>query len=489
MKSILRSVIDIAGNEDQVNLIANLQKLMVSKIEWTQPADQRIYDQITHYFQLKYEVPSGQTLMDFFEVQRDQEAIERVKDFTNVQAYIRTNFAHLLTTTLEKQGQIKAITLFKEAGEIAGRGLIIDKEKKQGVSEALAHVYEHGSKLIASEFNSRAEGDARDDGQEVWDRYQHAKNNPSEAWGKLCGLNEIDKVIKGGKRGELWLHAAFTGELKSTFALNWAYNLVTRYRTNVFYATLEMPYTQVVDKLYVMHSSNHRFRALGYAPLSYAKVIAGELTPEEEKFWQLVITDFTTNEEYGSLHFWSPIEDANTDDIRVKAEIVNQKHSLGLVIIDHGGIVQARRKKQSKDYVIELNSVIRDSKRLALQFNNGQKILVMLLFQISREGKEYADKNEGRYKLKALSYANEAERSADYVTTTYLNEEHRTAGTTIFDMLKRRDGAFFKPFLAGIDWNTSRIYNRDTFSNVGDRGLGIDNERDISQALAGMFSV
>lgn len=488
-KGLLRSVIDVDQSISQEHLISNFQRLMSARIEWTQPADERIYTYLMGYFQQRLELPARQTIVDYFSAIRDQEVIERVKDFDGVQPYYRSNYVHLISATVEDQSKIKALTYFKEAQEIITKGLIIDKEKKQGLREGMMHIMRQAHQLLVHDHNGRTQGNLREDGQEVWDRYQEAKANKSLAWGKFCGLNEIDKVIRGINKGELWLHAAYTGELKTTFALNWAYNLITRYRSNVFYTTLEMPYEQVQTMIYVMHSSNPRFKAQGYDPLDYDKVKAGNLTEAEENFYKVVIDDFVHNEEYGSFEVWGPSEDVTTDDIKMAAELAHQKNPIGLLVIDHGGLVEPRKKKRSKDYVVELNSVLRDSKKMALHFNHGEKVPILLLFQINREGKDYADKNEGRYKLRALSYANEAERSADLVTTTYLNDDHRTAGTTLFDCLKRREGPRFNPFVAGVHWGSKRIANRDQFAGTSDRGMSLDDNRSAAMAVAGMFAV
>src|SRR5690606_6794936 len=126
------------------------------------------------------------------------------------------------------------------------------------------HISSRLSEMIVPDNNSKTHGEIRMDGQQVWDEYMLAKMSKDKAWGKFTGLNEIDKVCKGIKKGELWIHAAFTGELKTTLALNWAYNLITRYRTNVFYVSLEMPYEQVRRIMYCIHSTHPRWREMGY---------------------------------------------------------------------------------------------------------------------------------------------------------------------------------------------------------------------------------
>jgi hypothetical protein len=49
------------------------------------------------------------------------------------------------------------------------------------------------------------------------------------------------------------------------------------------------------------------------------------------------------------------------------------------------------------------------------------------------------------------------EKSADMITTTYLNDTLRAAGLTKFTNLKNRDNALFKPFEAHIQFSCRRI--------------------------------
>ncbi len=303
------------------------------------------------------------------------------------------------------------------------------------------------------------------------------KSNQGKGWGKFTGLNEIDKVCHGVKPGELWIHAGFVGELKSTFSMTWCYNLMTRYRSNVFYASLEMKYDHIRRLLYTIHSTHQKFKQAGYKPLDYRKVRDGELTPEEENFFQVVIADFVTNPDYGSFDVWAPDDDVTMDDVRMEAELQHKQSEIGLLVVDHSLLVEPKKKNRNKDYTVSSNSVVRDAKKLALHFNGGQSLPVCLLFQISRQGRDDAEKNDGVYKLKALSYANEAERSADVVTTTFLDKTHRDNNTTKVCCLKNRDNPLFEPFLAGVSFTSRRLYNRDCFAGQSGRGIGVEDHR------------
>ena len=311
---------------------------------------------------------------------------------------------------------------------------------------------------MAAEDGTKREGNIRKDGQDVWDAYIESKTDKSKAYGKFTGLKVIDDLFQGAKKGDLHIHAGYASDGKTTMALNWAYNLVTKYRTNVFYASFEMKYKHLRTVLYVMHSANSKWEGR-HPPLDYKKVRDGSLTPKEEAFFEEVIKDFTENPEYCDFHIWEPDHDVPMNEVRFKAEILNKQSELGFIVLDHGGLMEARKSKKNDNYTVELNSVLRDAKKLALQFNGGEGIPVLMLFQINRAGRVEAEKNDGIYKMNALSYANEAERSADVVTATFLDENLKREGLIRFSCLKGRDDGCFEPFNARIDFTCRRLKN------------------------------
>jgi len=487
VKRLLRSCIDFSGEISPENLVQNFQKLIQSNLEWTRPDDAKIFEFLKQYFQQRLELPSRQTIEDFFDKTADIEVTERVKDIAAAPWYIRTNFTHLVQSLQEDQNRIKAAALLKEAHEIITKGLVIqegrEKIRRQGVREGLIYFQQKAHDLVLSEFNARTAGDIRLDGQAMWDGYQDAKVNKDKVWGRFTGLNNIDVVSHGIKKGELWVHAAFPGELKTTFALNWCYNLVTRYRSNILYYSLEMPYEQLRLQVYVIHSSHAKWRAMGYKPLDYRRVRDGELTAEEELFYQKVIDDFCNNPDYCHFEIRAPDRDMTIDDIRIDAEMTHKQMELGLIVIDHGQLMEARKAKKSKDYVVELNSIIRDTKKFCLHFNHGEKIPTLLLFQINRQGKEEAVKSQGRYKMSALAYANEVEKSADVITTTFLDDEHRKNGTTLFCNLKNRDNPIIEPFMAKVEFACRRIYNLETWQGSDGQGMSVEDHQAVLEAM------
>ena len=479
-KRLLRSVIDYNDTLTQDNLAANFRRLISVGMEWTRPVDQRIYTFVYGYFQQQHELPGVQTLRDFFG--DDIEVVERLKDVEGAESYTRTNFAHLAQSLVSDQNRIKANALIKETGEIIHKGLTIgegrNKKRLHGVRDAVLHFTQEVQDLLPTEYSDKTQGNLREDTEAGYEEYEEAKLNKDKAWGCFTGLNELDKVCHGHKRGELWVHAGYAGELKTSFALGWCYNLCTRYRRNVLYVSLEMPYRQLRRIVYTMHSANLKYRARGTEPLDYRKVRDGELTAEQEEFYKESLGDFDKNPDYSRFEVLSPDRDMSVADVKMHAELMHKQMEVGLIVIDHGELIESMKKHSN--YTIEKNAVIRDCKKLAMHFNHGEGVPVLLLYQINRDGKDYADKNEGKYKMRALSYANECERSADVITTTYLNEEHRENGTTLVCNIKNRDNPIVASFLASVDFGCRRIQNFDS-SVSSSSGMGVDEEDDLAQ--------
>lgn len=458
MKRLLRGIID-CGGISRDGLVSNYQKLRASKIEWVQAPDRRIFQFVGDFFAQELELPAFRTVSDSFAKIDDVEAVERLKDIKEASPHEDGNYRWLLRTLLDEQHKQALLATLKETQEIAVKGLTLgegrEKKRVEGVKEAILHLQHKVSSLAVEDATTKTKANLRAEAPEAWMDYEKAQASPDKAVGKLIGIPEVDTVCKGAKSGELWLHAGYTGELKTVVGLNWCYQLVTRYQTNVYFVSLEMPLKQLRNIICVMHTTNPKWDRMGFKPLEYRKVRDGGLSPDEAAFYKLALDDFYTNPSYGQFEVWCPDHEVNINDIKAAAEFHSKNLDLGFLVIDHGGIVQP--VQEYKDFNIALNTVIRDAKRVALHFNQGAGIAVLLLFQINRQGKDDADKNEGRYKLRALSNANEAERSADVVTTTYLNDELRRQGRTIVCNLKNRDNPLFEPFHLGVDFATRRL--------------------------------
>jgi replicative DNA helicase len=458
MKRLLRGVIDWGGVSPE-GLVSNYHKLRTSKLEWVQAPDRRVFRFVSDFFAKQMCVPSAGVLVDFFTKTDDIEVLDRLEVIRESAPYEGANYSFVLDDLIAEQTRQRFQSLIKEAQEISQKGLTIgegrEKVRLEGVKDAVQHFQTKAADLVLPGTQTKTRGNIRREALEALADFQERQANPSHAVGQLCGIKDIDTVCKGAKAGELWLHAAYVGELKSLTALNWCYQLVTRYRTNIFFVSLEMPFKQLRNIICVMHSTHPKWAALGYEALEYRRVRDGKLNRAEMAFLKVLLEDFYSHPEYGQFEIWCPDHEVNMNDIKMEAELLGKQIELGFIVIDHGGIVQPVHNH--RDFNHGLNTVIRDAKRLALHFNQGAGIATLLLFQINRQGKAEADKNEGRYRLSALSHANEAERSADVVTTSYLNDELRREGCTILCNLKNRDNPMFDPLRIGVNFATRRL--------------------------------
>jgi len=463
-KRLLRSVIEYDQEVSSANLVRNFQHLRkaveAGTIIWGRPDDEGIFRFVEGFFVQYFEMPSAPVVVDYFKSIDRIDITERVADIGVERVYARTNFVALLRSLQEDQARVKAHNILKETNEILMKGKVDEKTGvvTKGLEEAFVFFTKNIQDLRVSENNVQIHGDIRTDGALVREEYQGAESDRGKALGAISGIREIDEACKGAKKGELWLHAAFPGELKTMLACNWAYNSVTRFKKNVVYVSFEMTREQIRRSILVQHSANARFRQMGFQPLDYGKIRDGELTPEEKDFYfNHVIADFESNPTYTTFEVVTPDREWTMADVRTELETLHREFEVGLVILDHGQWVEARKQRKNKDYTIELNSVITDAKRLALTFDHNFGVPVIMLFQINRSGKTDADKNDGVYKMNALTYANNAEKTADVITSTYLNDELRKAGATKFTNLKNRDNRLFEPFTARVQFACRRI--------------------------------
>jgi len=467
-RRLLRGIIDFGDNKlSEAHIARNYKALSRSRYEWNHPDERKIFNFIKAFTNEHLEPPSAATIRDFFERVGDNElsVLEKLKDIEAAIVYKSKDYYTLLDNLQDDQSQNQLRVLLKDAEEIAIKGRIIDKEVVKGVRASIQYLSEKAHELIPPDSSAITDGDVTQDAPLEWEAYKLAKVSKANVYGVPTGIDHVDTVCHGIKRGELWVHAAEPGGLKTTFALNWAYNAITRYRANVLYVSLEMKYEHLRKILCAIHTSNGIFKRQGYNSLDYRKIRDGELTPDEEAFYQMALHDLENNPEYCRLKVWAPDKDISVQDIRVYAEQLNKSMDLGLLVIDQDELVKPN--KTYRDYIVERNSVMRDLKMMALHYNGGAGVPVVDLHQINRDGMSTAEKGkgkaeaEGRYSMRHLAYANQVERSADYITTSYATKEMKEQGFGIIDNMKNRDNMLFDHTRIGVDMSCHRIRNWD----------------------------
>ena len=478
MNILLRSVFVVHADEDPDLFFRNYIALNDSGLTFVVPEHELLWNFIREFSTDNNHSPHFDTIRNHFYHTKEVKVLDQLELLVTRKPIVRGDFLKRLEEKAEDARQRKVQEIIKDAAKIVSTGIEIgkgDKKKKlHGARDSLKYIFDNGHDIVSPTLGSRLSGEITTDSQDFANEYEKVKQNPLAGIGQFTGIQQMDITLKGAKRYELWTHAAFTGGLKSTLMLNWAYNQAIYYKHSSLIFSLEMPYNQCRRILYAMHSFNSKFRdirlelgiqtdPLVQTALPYQAIRDGELHhihPRAEEFlFEHVMPDLNdTSNSYGQIR----IEVADPDksdftvaDVRSKAEFIYAKDPFSVVYIDHMGLMAPRKWVTST--TDRLNEVVRDLKRMAMSFNRGQGIAVVGLSQINREGFKTAEKNDGNYNLTNLAYANEIERSSDIVTASYVNDDLRQENKVRFQCLKSRDQAPFQPFYARVEWPYRRL--------------------------------
>ena len=471
MKKLLRSCFKDKPNEEANLLMRNYQALKDSNLSFEIQEDEAIWNFIQEFSGQYLHVPDSATIRQHFSNVNQLTIADRIDALCLEPCITQGDFIRHLESRAEDR-RVRVVTeIFREAAKIIDTGITIKNGRKEtllrGPQHAIKHVLERSQEIIAPTMSTKLSGDLTTDGDSFMKDYEKVEQDPLAGVGQFTGIRQIDEAISGAKAKELWTHAAFTGGMKSTLAMNWHYNQAVYYKHSSILFSLEMPYKQVRNIIYAIHTSHEKFQKiradLGIKKsLNYEAIRDGRLTEVEKDFlFNHVVTDFNDlSNNYGHIHIEQTDpdkDDFTTTDLKQKAELLFSKDpSIRMITVDHAGLMQSRGRHSSTTE--RLNEVLRDLKRLAMNFNRGMGIAIIALFQISREGFKSAEKSGGRYNLTHLSYANEAERSSDVVTAGWVDTELMDSNLVKFQCLKSRDQAPFKDFYSGVLWPCRRIY-------------------------------
>jgi len=482
MNTLMRSTFKVKPTEKDELLLQNFLDLSASGVEFDTTEEKVLWSYIQEFVRDHQHTPSATTIREHFDRIQEHTVVDHFEMVFGLEPKFQGDFRVHLKAEAENQRIRHVNQIFSDAKAILTAGVTIKEGKKsktlKGTVDAIRYVMDKGQEVVTPITGARLSGNVTKDGHDFEQEYLRVEADPLAGVGQYTGIEQMDVALRGAKRQELWLHAAFTGGMKSTFTINWAYNQAVYYKFSSLIYSLEMPYVQVRRILYAIHSGHEKFdKVRPTAPedqIDVDKLKYGELSPKGKEFLlKHVVPDFNDpNNHYGNIL----IEVANPDkgevtlgDIKARAEALHSATPFQLMFIDHALLVSPKRWVASTTE--RLNEVLRDCKRMAMNFNRGEGMAVVCLFQISREGYKSAMKKgekdaekRGEYDLTHLSYANEAERSSDIVTASWVDDDLRKESMVKFQCLKTRDTAGFDRFTASVEWGIRRIKTLDTAS-------------------------
>jgi replicative DNA helicase len=307
----------------------------------------------------------------------------------------------------------------------------------KGPAQAMAFVADSMDTLAARFRTAAVEGNVMSDAGSIYQRYLARKAAPTV--GVETGFEKIDHAHGGMKPGDLALVLGFTGQLKSMIVLNIAYRAAVFHGKHVAIVPLEQSAQATMDSLAVLHCQHPKFGD-SFLALTYDRLRAGTLTPSEEDLLQTAMGDLQTCKDYGCCLYKEPDKaEVTVGDIRRWAEAKARAVPLDLLVVDYLGLVNPSSGGLSMRESAIANLAIREAKQLAMTFNHGKGLSVLSPFQANRDGFKEAEKNGGRYNLRALAWASEAEKSADLVYSVYRDEPMARSHRAQLGNLKARD--------------------------------------------------
>jgi replicative DNA helicase len=224
-----------------------------------------------------------------------------------------------------------------------------------------------------------------------------------EAGGKMVGIKtglvDLDKILRGLKKGNLYILAARPGMGKSTVATQAMLN-AGRTGSRVALFNLEMPNEQITRRMIATS-----------ARIEQDKLEEGNLT---ETQWE----NFTeTVGEVSNLPlFIDDSPDLSPSQLRAKSRRLFAEHGIDLVIVDYIQLMDSDRKHHND--TSRITYISRQLKKLAKELD----LPVLALSQLNRALEARADK---RPKLSDLRDSGALEQDADAVIFIYRDEYYK----------------------------------------------------------------
>jgi replicative DNA helicase len=376
------------------------------------------------YPEIQKSITASLTTDDFY-LQRHKIIYQAILELINQG---KTPNLHLLKDLLEKQGQLYFVGglayLYQLSDESVPPDIayqIIDILKENTKSRK---AYEK-TKEILDKIKSKANPDEvigealRDFKELLKDGKTETKNfksifinrlskineilkNPDIIRGVSSGFYELDRLTSGFHGGELTVVGARPGMGKTTFALNIAYNVVSKGK-NVLFFSLEMNEEQLFLRLCSM-----------LAEINLNKIRSGLLNDEEV---EKIVNSYTKNADILERMVLVDNASYSSDIMRIAYSMDN----IDLIIVDYLQLVKTRNKYQMRYQ--ELADIVNSLKFLSKDLN----VSIIALAQVNREVEKKANK---RPTLADLRESGDIEATADVVMFIHREDYYKSVNNT-----------------------------------------------------------
>lgn len=344
--------------------------------------------------------------------------------------------------------QILELTAERETSAALTQGMEIlnhgaradDGSELRGHTDARTHVLTQFAEIDRDLSRQESpEGDLKDEGDEILKEYEARKQLrlTGQSDGYQFGLSVVDDLTGGLHSGDLGIVVGYTSAGKSALLVQLAWNAAINQGKNVVLATTETLRPQLRRKLVSRHSRLPQF-GLDEGIDSH-QLKRAQLNEHLEDVHQQVVTDLTTNENYGHIYIMQVPYKATIQEVESRLMRVQRKFDVDLLGVDYLQLLRAEQRRQSDRE--EQSSIVKAAKQLATTFNGGRGLCVVSPWQVNRTNRDYARRDK-YYTLQALSETSEASNSPDMILSLLEPDDTSTRYVTLLSqVLKNRDGA------------------------------------------------
>ncbi len=285
--------------------------------------------------------------------------------------------------------------LIKASQNIVGLGYDESKNLHELIEEAESSLFEVSKKHIQQDVTS-----LETILSESFDRLDELHKDKGKIRGVPTGYKDLDKILAGLQRSDLFILAARPSMGKTALALNIAHNIAIQANQPVLMFSLEMSKEQLVDRVLAMESGVDAWA-----------LRTGNLTDSDfEKIGQAMGT-LSEAQIY--------IDDSpsiTVSDLRTKARREAHQRELGLIIVDYLQLMSGGSKYGGDgNRVQEISEISRGLKGIARELN----VPLLALSQLSRSVESRSPQIP---QLADLRESGSIEQDADVVAFIYREE-------------------------------------------------------------------
>ena len=237
-----------------------------------------------------------------------------------------------------------------------------------------------------------------------YERLEAVYRDPSLTLGVPSGITEIDRMMGGWQKANLYIIAGRPGMGKTSIMLTMLLG-AARFGVGSLFLSYEMGQEQITNRLYSQITG-----------ISATRIMRGDLGEQE---WPKVHDARTEMEK---LPIWLETNPRSIHGIKSMIRRLNAQHPVGLVMIDYLQLIP-NKGKGDRNREMEVSEIARGLKAIA----HGMNIPVLAASQLSRNVENRKEKRPG---LPDLRESGEIEQAADAVFMLYRDEYYNENTTS-----------------------------------------------------------